>query len=105
MTRYIAPAGRGDCPTGKVQYSTRGQAKGSARRRNDNTLSAYRCAQCDWFHLGHKPQRVRNGEVDKAAWIDAIGPKSRRRRPAVTDPASFTPTDMARLVGRREEPA
>jgi hypothetical protein len=77
MTKYIAPAGRGDCPTGKVQYSTRRQAKSSARRRNRTDLAAYPCDQCDWFHLGHKPQRVRNGDIDKNAWLAASRPKGK----------------------------
>jgi hypothetical protein len=66
---YIPPPARGSCPTGKVQFASRKQARRGAKYRSIS-LSAYRCEDCDWWHLGHLPQRVRNGEVDKAAWLE-----------------------------------
>lgn len=66
---YTPPAGRGSCPTGKVQFATRKQARWG--RRDGATLSVYRCTDCDWWHLGHLPQRVRNGAVDKDAWLNS----------------------------------
>lgn len=69
---YVPPPARGDCPTGKVQFASRKQARRGARFRAIS-LSAYRCGDCDWWHLGHVPQRVRNGEVDKGAWLRAKG--------------------------------
>lgn len=65
---------RGGCSTGKVRFPTRRQAR-VARRKipTGDPLSVYRCPECDWFHLGHRPPRVRNGEVDKGAWLRAKG--------------------------------
>lgn len=94
---YVPRPARGDCPTGKVQYSKRKQAKARAREMNDSALGVYRCGDCDWFHVGHRPQRVRNGEVDKAAWL------GRGAAVVPTGPRPFTPADMARLAGRREQ--
>lgn len=77
MSKHLVPAGRNGCPSHKVAYATRAQAKKSARRHQDKTLGVYRCPDCDWFHLGHKPQCVRNGELDKADWLAA----TRKPRP------------------------
>ena len=67
------------CRTGKVQYWNRKQARAKAKRLHDNALGAYKCPYCGWFHIGHKPDHVRNGEVDKDAWLNATRPKRRRR--------------------------
>ena len=59
--------------TGKRRYSDRKRAK-SARgrtRQHDSSkgrLNVYRCDFCGFFHLGHLPPEVRNGEVDKREW-------------------------------------
>lgn len=74
-TAYVPPPARGDCPTRKVQFANRKQAKAGARNLNDSALGVYRCPSCDWFHVGHKPQRVRNGEIDKGDWLATKGRK------------------------------
>lgn len=68
---FTPSAARGDCSTGKVQFANRKQAKRGRRFRNLEGVSVYRCTECDWFHLGHLPKRVKNGEVDKSAWLKA----------------------------------
>jgi hypothetical protein len=70
---YVPPPARGDCPSGKVQFATRKQARRGARFRAIKGVGVYRCDECSWWHLGHLPDRVRNGEVDKAAWIRSKG--------------------------------
>lgn len=65
------PPARGSCSSGKVQFATRKQAKAAARTYRDAGLGAYPCDDCSWFHIGHTPQRVRNGDVPKSAWLDA----------------------------------
>lgn len=70
---YEPPPARGECPSGKVQYATRKQARRDARRLRGDNLAVYPCPTCEWFHLGHRPQRVRNGDIDKAAWLNEIG--------------------------------
>lgn len=71
---YTPPPGRGRCPTGKVCFATRKQARQSRRKvSSSDPIGIYRCPACDWFHLGHKPQRVRNGEIDKSAWLRTKG--------------------------------
>lgn len=69
---YVPAPARGDCPSGKVQFATRKQARRGAKFRAVR-LAAYRCGDCGWWHLGHLPERVRNGEVDKDAWLRAKG--------------------------------
>lgn len=70
------PPGRGGCPTGKFRYSNRKQAKKLGRRiATHRTVRAYPCPECDGFHLGHKPQRVRNGTVDKDDWLNGREPR------------------------------
>ena len=73
------PAGTGACRSRKLQFDTRRAARRAARRMHDSALNVYRCPECGWFHIGHLPQRVRNGEVDKAAWIAAARPKRSKR--------------------------
>lgn len=78
--RVPTPA-RGDCATGKVQYATRKQARQAARKMPGGTrCRTFPCPRCGWFHVGHVPQRVRNGEVEKAAWLKATRKKKRRAR-------------------------
>lgn len=71
--RYVLPPARGDCPTGKVQFANRKQARRAARAMQDSALGVYDCPRCDNWHIGHMPERVRRGEVDKAAWLAAKG--------------------------------
>lgn len=70
---YVPGPARGDCPSGKIQYANRKQARAYVRSTHDGALRAYRCPDCEWIHVGHKPQRVLNGEIDKQAWLDAKG--------------------------------
>jgi hypothetical protein len=70
---YTIPPARGDCPSGKVQFATRKQAKKGARFRSLSGLAAYKCGECEFWHLGHVPARVRNGGVDKDAWLRSKG--------------------------------
>lgn len=65
-----APA-RGECSSNKIQFANRKQAKAAARRLPGHAMGTYRCPECDWFHIGHRPQRVRNGEISKTDWINA----------------------------------
>ncbi len=65
---YIPLPSRGDCPTRKVEFATRKQARAAAKSMNDSALGVYRCPDCEWFHVGHLPQRVRNGDVDRREW-------------------------------------
>lgn len=97
---YTPPSARGDCKSGKVQYASRKQARQAAKHLPGETLSTYPCPDCEWFHVGHVPQRVRNGAISKDAWLNPK-PRRRRRRKA----APFTPADMARLVNRKQESA
>jgi len=62
---------RGACPSGKVQYANRKQAKIARARhpRSRTKLRVYRCPDCGWVHLGHQPDNVRNGTYDKADWL------------------------------------
>lgn len=91
------PSGRADCSSKKVGYSTRKKAREVRTRMPDGKgLNIYRCPECAWYHLGHLPQRVKNGEVDKADWLDATVAKRPRRRP------KFTPNDLARRVNRKD---
>lgn len=71
-THRLAPA-RGSCPTGKVQFATRKSARRYRRKMGSGPVSVYDCPECEFFHLGHLPARVRTGEVDKAEWLRATG--------------------------------
>ena len=64
------PPGTGACPSGKLQYANRKQAKiARSHHRSRDKLRVYRCGDCGWCHLGHQPDAVRNGKLDKAAWL------------------------------------
>lgn len=91
------------CTCGKVRFFDRRSAKRRIRALQGRVgrLHAYRCPDgADCWHIGHLPQRVRNGAVDKDAWLDS---KSRARPTPPPPPATFTPTDMARLASRHQE--
>lgn len=70
MTFTLPPA-RGACPSDKVQYASRKQARAYRRKLGSGPVSIYRCPACGWWHMGHLPTRVRRGEVDKQAWLAA----------------------------------
>src|SRR4051794_28458096 len=97
---YTPASGRGDCRSGKVQYSTRKQARQAAKHLPGERLGTYFCETCEWFHVGHMPQRVRSGLVDKDAWLDS---KSRKRRRVRKSAAKFTPSDLARIVANKKQ--
>lgn len=65
---YVPAPARGACPSGKIQFASRKQARRNRRRIADSSLSAYLCPECGWFHLGHQPKTVRRGTYDKAKW-------------------------------------
>lgn len=66
---YEPASGHGSCPSGKIQFASRKQARRQRRRLADSSLAAYRCDECGWFHVGHQPASVRNGRYDKADWL------------------------------------
>lgn len=56
---------RGLCPeTGKIRYDSRRDAR-KQRRRADRGLSAYECAHCEKWHLGHLGESVKRGQIDR----------------------------------------
>lgn len=95
------PAGRGECPSGKVQFATRKQARVARSKTARGELNIYRCPACGWLHLGHMPKRVRNGSIDKDAWLAV---KDKPAKPRARKP-KFSPADMARIVNNREDSA
>lgn len=48
--------------TGKHKYRTREEAAAGmgllARNTGTDTLSAYKCAECREFHIGHMPKKI-----------------------------------------------
>lgn len=59
------------CPTGKVKHFTHesalqhiGQIRQAGRRKKGHVLNAYRCPQCQCWHVGHQSQR-RNRQLRK----------------------------------------
>lgn len=59
----------------KVRYLDRTTAKKARTQlrssgKSDGRVQAYICDYCGFFHLGHIPQGVRSGRVDKAEWRD-----------------------------------
>lgn len=72
MSKY----GRGEC---KWKFETRADAKRARRRlygkRNqlkDGPLSIYRCEVCGFYHLGHLPTLVRNGQWDRDDYRNGV---------------------------------
>lgn len=55
------------CPaTGKRTWRSRRDAKKVAKRVNPGEhMSAFRCAGCDGWHLGHLPRGVAKGIYDR----------------------------------------
>lgn len=74
---FVLPPARGDCTTGKVQFVSRKQARSWRKKTGTGPVGAYRCGMCGFWHLGHQPQRVRNGSIDKVAWLRATGQGSK----------------------------
>lgn len=60
----------GSCrATGKIAFTSRREAKARRRKIPGGTkLNIYRCPACDYLHLGHMPQAVRNGQLTKPDW-------------------------------------
>ena len=61
-------------PTGmpKRRFNTRRDAKNHIRflehkGANVGTIQAYRCPECDWFHVGHYPTNERTREQMREA--------------------------------------
>lgn len=52
------------CPCGKRSYHTKKLAK-AARKNHGRDLRAYRCPEFDGWHLGHLPDDIRHGDVDR----------------------------------------
>lgn len=50
------------CPTGKVRYWSRNDAKKARVQMRDRGLNAYDCPLCDFWHLGRLPARVKHGK-------------------------------------------
>jgi hypothetical protein len=55
------------CTCGKVRYASRRQAKRTLRREFhwDQSMCAYPGPTSGFFHLGHMPAAVRNGDLDR----------------------------------------
>lgn len=55
----------GTCPSGKIVYYSRKQAKEHARRISNKTgkMRPYECPSCQQYHIGHLPRVVREGGV------------------------------------------
>jgi hypothetical protein len=55
----------GTCPSGKIVYYSRKQAREHSRRISNQTgkMRPYQCPECDNWHIGHLPRAVRQGEV------------------------------------------
>lgn len=58
------------CPTGKVRYWTRTEAKNARAQFRDRGLNAYDCALCDFWHLGRLPARVKHGKEGRRTAAD-----------------------------------
>lgn len=59
--------------TGKRQYRTKRHAR-RARNQTPNTrdggaMGIYRCDDCGYYHLGHKPRDVARGTLSKDEWL------------------------------------
>lgn len=64
--------------TGKRGYETRKLARTARRQaRPTNEMNIYTCHACGLYHVGHMPDEVRRGELDKDTWQERI--RTRRR--------------------------
>lgn len=59
-----------ECPTGKVAYPTRHDAKRQNKRIDGghSKMRPYECPTCHLFHLGHLPAVVRLGDKSAEAY-------------------------------------
>lgn len=77
-------SGSGSCPSGKIGYLARADAeRATTDMRDGQKLRPYPCADCERWHIGHKPKAVIRGEVTADEWYSARGrnrePKNERR--------------------------
>lgn len=64
MNGYI-----GTCPeSGKRQFTSRRTAAATAKQIRGRHMSAYRCDECEFWHLGHLPANVVHGFADRRAY-------------------------------------
>jgi len=57
------------CSTGKRAYPSKKSARAARRdqrQRGGDLLSAYQCAECMAFHLGHMPLVVKQGQKSRS---------------------------------------
>ena len=54
----------------KYSYSSRSAAKRAARSRSMTTVHTYSCPSGSGFHIGHKPAKVRRGDVTGSEFAD-----------------------------------
>jgi hypothetical protein len=64
-TPQYAHGATNSCPTGKIAFHIRSDAKRNASRmrRLGIHVRPYRCQLCDLFHLGHLPQATLTGAM------------------------------------------
>lgn len=61
----------GRCSSGKRGFMDRGGAKYAARweaKTGTPGLRPYACDECGNWHIGHKPEPVKRGEVTAEEW-------------------------------------
>lgn len=64
MTNVFQKAAKTCDVHGKKSYTTRDLAKQASREMHDPGMREYRCdAEPDYWHIGHLPEKVRNGKV------------------------------------------
>lgn len=49
--------------TGKLQHASRKAARRFAAANELGGLNAYECTACDFWHLGHLPAMIRDGDA------------------------------------------
>jgi hypothetical protein len=60
-------------PCGKWAWANRALAKRErGRLKGAGTMSLYRCPHGLGIHIGHVPQDVRNGTLDKDDYLDSL---------------------------------
>jgi len=75
VIRGVSAWGHNSCSSGKRAWQTRRDAKTAASMAGRNGMpgmSAYCCAECDLFHIGHLPAAVRTGEVGRNEYYGGI---------------------------------
>ncbi|MEV6633901.1 hypothetical protein AB0M54_24430 [Actinoplanes sp. NPDC051470] len=67
---------------GKVSFVSRKDARRGARRAVDGERPrAYRCPTSPYWHLGHLPEDVRRGVIDREEYVEKL---DGRRTPGAT---------------------